>query len=254
MSGQFVRGLDRCARVMQDLLGPRATQYLQATLGSKGTRSVREFLDRSPRHRVEVYRNKELCGSGIASWIICPDTLTSEGIVYSFGVGDNIAFDLELIERFGVHVFAFDPTPDSVAWIKSQDVPREFHLVEYGIADFDGDADFHKFDGIQFAIGPVTHSHSPTRLPVRRLNTIMTELGHSRIDLLKMNIEGGEYPAIGDVAASGIDIDQLLVQFHHWLPGYSSAQTRHAVELLGRRGFKIFNISETGREYSFIKA
>src|SRR5439155_17705541 len=127
MSGQFVRGLDRCARVMQDLLGSRATQYLQATLGSKGTRSVREFLDRSPRHRVEVYRNKELCGSGIASWIICPDTLTSEGIVYSFGVGDNIAFDLELIESFGVHVFAFDPTPDSVAWIKSQDVPREFH-------------------------------------------------------------------------------------------------------------------------------
>ena len=40
----------------------------------------------------------------------------------------------------------------------------------------------------------------------------MGELGHDRIDLLKMDIEGAEYEVIRDVVESGVDVghDGLL--------------------------------------------
>jgi FkbM family methyltransferase len=253
MSYRLIKGLDRSTRIIQNLLGPKATQYIQAKLGSNGTRSVRELLGRSPRHRAQIFCNKEVCGNGDASWVICPDQLTSEGIIYSVGVGNDITFDLGLIERFGVQVFAFDPTPGSVAWVKSKNLPEKFHFIEYGIADFDGFTEFHNFDGIQFTLCQVANSRSSIKLPVRRLKTIMNELGHNKISLLKIDVEGGEYSIIKDILNSAIDINQLLIEFHHWLPAFSSSQTKHAVALLNNEGYKIFNISEIGREYSFIR-
>jgi FkbM family methyltransferase len=164
----------------------------------------------------------EVCGSGPASWVICPDTLRSEAIVYSFGVGDDVTFDLGLIERFGVDIFAFDPTPGAVTWIASRDLPKQFHFIAYGIGDCDGFVDFHKFDGIQFTIGEVTNSGAVARLPVRRLKSIMQTLSHDRVDLIKMNIEGGEYAAIEDILKSELNIAQWLVEFHHWVPSTCS--------------------------------
>ena len=81
----------------------------------------------------------------------------------------------------------------------------------------------------------------------------MHELGHKRIHLLKIDIEGGEYPVVEDILHAGIDIDQLLVEFHHWLPEFDPAQTRRAVQMLNDHRYRIFYISQTGREYSFVK-
>ena len=50
---------------------------------------------------------------------------------------------------------------------------------------------------------------------MRRVATLMRDLGHERLDVLKMDIEGAEYEVVADVLASGIDIGQLLIEFHH---------------------------------------
>ena len=36
-------------------------------------------------------------------------------------------------------------------------------------------------------------------VPVSRLSTIMSELGHERLDVLKMDIEGAEYAVLDDM-------------------------------------------------------
>ena len=63
-------------------------------------------------------------------------------------------------------------------------------------------------------------------VPVRRLSTIMRELGHGAIDLLKMDIEGAEYEVIADLLACGADVRQLLVEFHHRWPEVGIARTK----------------------------
>ena len=87
-----------------------------------------------------------------------------------------------------------------------------------------------------------------------RLKTIMEMLGHEKIDILKMDIEGAEYDVIKDIFCSNIEIGQILVEFHHFFGNVGIEKTMDAITLLNENGFKLFDVSWTGREYSFIKA
>jgi hypothetical protein len=121
--------------------------------------------------------------------------------------------------------------------------------------DFDGMAKFLKYPGdVQYGPqGSRPGQDSFIELKVNRLKTMMEKLNHTKINLLKMNIEGGEYCVIDDLVSSNLDIAQIVVEFHHRLPGFSLQQTYRAVELLNGKGYEIFNISDKGKEYSFIK-
>jgi len=206
---------------------------------------------------IQIECRKERYGSEYGGWTICPDMITSESIVYSFGIGNDISFDIELIERFGVTVYAFDPTPKSIGWLKSQKLPEKFKAFDFGIADHDGFALFYppqnpshvSYSAVKKALFP----QEPIKAQVYRLQTIMDKLGHDHIDLLKMDIEGFEYGVIRDIIVSPIRINQLLIEFHRWKQ-VGRSKTKKAIRLLNKRGFKIFEISEGGRgkEYSFI--
>jgi hypothetical protein len=50
-----------------------------------------------------------------------------------------------------------------------------------------------------------------------------------------------------------IPIRQLLIEIHHRLFPDGVERTRRAIELLNARGFKIFNVSASAVDYSFIQ-
>ena len=245
---------DRVGRAAQSVCGPASTRLVQRLLGRTGTRYVREILGRSARHRVQADCSQETIGTGAGAWTIHPGTLGHGGIVYSLGVGNDIGFDLALIAKYGVGVFAFDPTPESVAWLARQQLPAGFHHIKSAILDFDGSALFTRSQGIQYGLHRkgIT-SDDQVQVDVHRLTTVMGWFEHNRIDLLKLNIEGGEYAVIEDVVRSRILVRQMVVEFHHRLPGMHVSQTERAVECLNQAGFRIFNISDNGKEYSFIR-
>jgi len=207
--------------------------------------------------RVQIDTPHLRLGSEYGGWEISGAGLHGESIVYSCGVGTDASFDLSLMERYGLHIHAFDPTPASVAWVRSQDLPDRFHFHSVGIAGYDGTAVF-------FAPSNPDHaSHSihnrpenrgkPVSLPVRRLRTIMNELGHSHIDILKMDIEGSEYAALEDMLISGIFPAQLLVEFHHGYEMAGMLKTRAMIRRLVKHGYGIFSISPNYREFSFLR-
>jgi FkbM family methyltransferase len=243
---------DRVVRAVQNLLGPRATTIVLALVGPHGARIVREFLGRKTRHHVRAGQRAVTIGEGTATWAFCPDTLTPGAVVYSVGIGTDILLDRELIKRYGVEVFAFDPTPESVRWLKTQALPPGFHAFEYGVAAFDGVAIFEQIEGAIFAISGTSAGAKCTEpLKVRQLATIMRDLGHVRLALLKLDIEGGEYDVIPNMLNSGIEPDQILVEFHHRFSAYSIADTERMVQALKEHGYEILAISDTGREFAF---
>lgn len=202
----------------------------------------------------------ELGGPEYGAWTICPDRIATGGVVYSFGVGEDISWDMAMIERFGVTVHAFDPTPRAIEFIKRQHLPDKFVFHEYGVATWDGVARFFPPDNSQW----VSHSileHETTRsrtleVPVRRFETIMSSLGHSHIDLIKMDIEGAEYSVIEDVLnacprAGGAS--QLLVEYHHGSGGKTIADTKASIRKLKKEGFECFYVSKGQREWSFMR-
>jgi FkbM family methyltransferase len=206
--------------------------------------------------RVQITCRTLSLGNKYACWSICPNLLSEKSVVYSIGVGEDISFDLELIKQFGVRVHAFDPTPRSILWVRGQNLPLQFSFYEWGIASHDGHSEFApplNPAHVSHTMARRTISNSTLNLPVRRLSTVMQSLGHSQIDLLKMDIEGAEYDVIEDILVSCLPVRQLLVEFHHRWPEVGIKRTKDALRKLNSEGYKIFNISPSGEEYSFRK-
>ena len=192
--------------------------------------------------------------SGI--WTICPDVLSSKSVIYSFGVGNNIAWDLEMIEHYGVELHAFDPTPRSVDWIGEQSLPEGFHFHPVGLCGFDGLSGFvvprreHQFN--YSSIGSEVGPGEKINCPVKRLANLQTELAHDVIDVLKMDIEGGEMQSLPDILTNSPLPGQLLVEFHYNYPEIPYDGFLDLVGQLRMAGYQIFHISERGYEFSFI--
>lgn len=184
------------------------------------------------------------------------DLLSKDSVVYAFGVGDDITFDVGLTRRFGCKVHAFDPAPNSIEWAKKQRTPPEWIFHEYGLADFDGTITLYPPDNPDWVADTVYakqySSAKGTECPVHRLSTIMQKLGHARVDLLKMNIEGAEYAAIDDLLKLNIPVTQLLISFHHPFKEIGMGKTLTAIRSLNEAGYRTFSISYNGEEVAFL--
>lgn len=194
-------------------------------------------------------------GSVYGGWHVAADRVSADSVIYSFGVGDDVTFDLALIQEHGLTVHAFDPTPKSLAWVQRQDFPRQFVFHPYGVAGTDGQLAFHppkNSQHVSYTMLSGASSHDAILAPVKRLATIMKELGHDHVDLLKMDIEGAEYEVIEDMLADDIRPVQVLVEFHHRFPGIGAKKSLASIASLQRAGYRLFHVSDIGEEFSFI--
>lgn len=209
--------------------------------------------------RAQVVDSTECRVERIGDWSLWTEPLHESSVVYSFGVGDNVAWDRAMIERFGCTVHAFDPTPASIAWVRSQSLPPQFVFHELGLSDFDGELPFYpprKAGSTHFSQerrGGWFDSQQPVVGKVRRLTTIMQSLGHMRIDVLKLDIEGSEFEAIPDILASGIEIGQLLVEIHYHFAGRSFRAGMDLVRQIKGSGMQCIHVSPRGLEFSFVR-
>ena len=146
--------------------------------------------------KVQLRRPLHKYGTSYGGWTIDPTGINKNSVVYSFGVGEDISFDLSLIQSFGCAIYAFDPTPKSIAWIGKQDLPPQFHFFDFGIAAYDGQGIFNpptNSEHVSYTVlaRPETENDG-IQAPVYQLQTIMNRLNHRRLDLLKMDVEGAE--------------------------------------------------------------
>lgn len=212
-------------------------------------RWLKVLLGREPWIRREVRLDLERHGGDYGGWNVWPTPLDAASVVYSLGVGEDVSFDLSLIERFGVTVHAFDPTPRSAAWVARQRLPDRFRFHPVGVYDRDGTVElFPPSDPahVSCSVVPAAAGGPPIEVPVRRLSTLLAELGHPRIDLLKIDIEGAEYAVLRDLLASGVAVGQLLVELHHRFPTIGLARSRAAIAELRRAGFRVFDVTPHG--------
>ncbi len=202
------------------------------------------------------FANPVMVGSDYGGWKVIPDLIHSESIVYSFGLGKDVSFDLGMIKNFGLTVHGFDPTPMSADWIRTQDFPSSFVFHELGIAGSNGSIDLFEPAREGFVSHSLVEQHEGQRsisVPVQRLSTIMNELNHTRVDILKMDIEGCEYDVLEDILKSDILPVQLLVEFHHKVLDMGLPVTQKAYAALKKAGYRTFFVSDNGNEFCFIR-
>jgi FkbM family methyltransferase len=224
-------------------------------------RHLKQLMALLPHKRL-IYKTdtkipKERFGSDYGGYELITAGLNADSVVYSFGVGEDASFDVALIERFGLVVHAFDPTPKSLKWVNDQGLSDHFVMHEYGIADFDGTASFNppeNPDHVSHTLldRPATQNRAIT-VPVKRLCSIMKTLGHTRIDVLKLDVEGAEYAVIDDIQRSDVQPGQILVELHHRFPGVGIRKSTKAIATLQRMGYGVFSVSANNEEFCFVR-
>ena len=194
------------------------------------------------------------------SWNYIPGLLDSDSVVYSLGVGDLINFDLDLIQHHGATVHAFDPTPFAEEWIEGQDLPGKFIFHPWAASGSDGTLRLYRRVNARGRASSVMWTADDGAgdatdfidTPAYTVSTMMERLGHERINLLEMDVEGAEYDILDGLLQGGRLPKQLLVEYHHRFPGIGKDRTAASIEALRAAGYKIFGVSETGREVGFV--
>jgi FkbM family methyltransferase len=198
----------------------------------------------------------ERCGD----WVYCPTAVPPRPRVYSFGVEEDLGIDRRFAERYAADVFVFDPTPNTVEWVADKRLPDNIHFFPVGVAGKDGRVSFYPRVNRKGDVSRTMYTTVPAagseqhhvEVDMKTLRTIMKDLGHERIDVLKMDVEGAEYEVIDEIVNMPHPPKQIMLEFHHRFRSIGNQRTIDAVEKLNTKGYRIFYISATGREYSFI--
>lgn len=232
-------------------------KYFKSDSFRKTKLKFRQFIGTEPKFRVDI----DLPTKNYGGWGGVIPTFIKEGdIVYSIGICDDIGFDLDIIEQKKVKLFAFDPTPYSVKWVSEQKLPAEFKFFPWAASGEDGkfflyprvDKKGKKSDVMYTFYSEKVDREDGVEVESFTLQTMIEKLGHQRLDLLKIDIEGAEYDFLDSMLNSSIRPKQLLVEFHHRFKGIGKGKTINTVNQLKEEGYLITHISITGREISFV--
>jgi len=178
-------------------------------------------------------------GSNNKGWSIPKNLITENSVCYCASTGEDINFDFALIEHFNASVYSFNPVPNTIQYIQATiDIIKhgeaaccnnssivsaidaneldKFSFFPMGLWDNDvictyyGSTNSNSF----FYSVDIQETQPCFEAPCKKLSTIMYELGHSAIDLLKLDIGGAEYPVLLNLIKEGILPKVLCITFY----------------------------------------
>jgi FkbM family methyltransferase len=178
-------------------------------------------------------------GTDYGSWMVPAALIEPDWICYCVGAGADISFDLALIERFDVRVQSVEPVQEFVRLALEQAAgePR-FAAYRAAICTHEGPLRMqrtHNPGALALSSANLFDTHEFTEIPGRTLAGLARELGHPRIDLLKLDIEGGEYELIPQLDLQALEVKVFAVQLHH---NRGPAAARGLIAHLHRQGFE----------------
>lgn len=206
----------------------------------------------------QIKKGKQWIGNSYGGFYLANNSINKDSIIYSIGIGEDVSFDLEIIEKYNCKVFAFDPTPKSVNWVNKNVSNNNFNFSPTGISKEKGSRLFYLPKDNKHVSGSLekistVNKEKAVELEFDTLKNQMIKNKHHKIDLLKMDIEGSEYDVIDFILNEKIEIDQILVEFHPHLVQNGRKKTKNSIIKLESFGYKCFARSNSFLEYSFIK-
>jgi hypothetical protein len=109
---------------------------------------------------------------------------------------------------------------------------------------------------VSHSLVPGMKSQDYVSVAVKSLNTIMAELGHTRIDLLKIDIEGCECDVLEKMVMDGIFPRFLAVDFDLGWTGEKIRDRQRClniIELLQQNGYRILHRKESDISFERIQ-
>ena len=153
--------------------------------------------------------------------------LDSSSIVFDVGgyIGD---YAEDVYKKFGCQIFVFEPVPSFF----NQCVERFsgnplVTCLNYGLSSKSGWFEI-ILNNNQSSFNKADLTGIKQKAEVRSISEVVSELGIEKIDLIKINIEGGEFDLLPAIIDSGLisRITYIQVQFHNFDPNAIEARSK----------------------------
>ena len=209
--------------------------------------------------------------------------LNENSIIYCVGAGEDITHDVVLSYKTKSPIFIFDPTPRAIKHVKyvkdvldNKVLPMNdkhfgggdtnywnlilshrikgdnLRLFEYGLSTNDGCVKFYlpiNKDYVSCSVLPIGRSNNFINVKVKTINTIMKELNHEHIDLLKIDIENIECDVLEKMLNDEIYPTYLSIDFDLW--NHNRKRCKEIILKILSNGYEL--IKQTGQDFSFFK-
>ena len=159
-------------------------------------------------------------------------------IVYSLGSNMETGFEEDVLRKTKCKIFTFDYTLSEESGSTLNNISPRMQFFPYKIGT----------------------GHTPnSQHEEKSIDEIMQDLGHVRVDVLKMDIEGAEWDVLDAMLEKGdLPFNQMQLELH--LTKTTLGRVLNVLSRLTENGFRVFSVEPnlyccTGAlvEYSFIK-
>jgi FkbM family methyltransferase len=173
-----------------------------------------------------------LGSSHYGAWVV-PESLIGAGwTCYCVGAGGDVTFDLDLVRKRGALVRCFDPDDDYIRRAQAAGAAQpRFSTHQVAIAPVDGPIRMqrtHIIGSRSVSPADLYDTRDYVVVPGRTIRSLMHDLGDRSVELLKLDVEGGEYDLLDDLDLAGLGVRVFCTQLHH------AASVRQARALVAR--------------------
>lgn len=197
---------------------------------------------------ISVNKKTKYIGTEYGGWFILENTEIRDGVILSAGVGEDISFDIEMINNYGVKIIFVDPTPRAIKHISAiknslgnskskkfttdgnQPVgaynlenitEQDFSLITKALYNksnlevkfFSPPNDLHVSHSISNWQNNYKKSGEHLNVKTTCVTDILNHENLKSVDMLKLDIEGAEIQVIPHILKNKIYPNQLLVEF-----------------------------------------
>lgn len=204
-------------------------------------------------------------GTRYGGWWIDTGKIGKQALLIDAGLGEDISFPVAFLQRFSdSRVVGVEPNPRSLAYCRAHPVAG-MDILERAFWVNSGDSlTFHLprpsptlpkgADGVSGSlIGSHEYVGGGDTLTVATisLSSVLSYVGRGECDVLKLDIEGAEYPVLQQLCESGEirRAGQLLIEFHHRVTHHRLEETLALIALIRNCGFRL--IHTEGRNFIF---
>lgn len=180
--------------------------------------------------------------------------LDHRAVVIDAGCSYQADFSMHMIGRYGARAYAVDPTLKHRPALEAlqRAYPGRFELLPLAISATPGALRFHESQSHES--GSLMEDHHNVRADEIRsyeveavtLTGLVARIGVEVVDLLKLDIEGAEYPLLEALSPADLaPFRQIFIEFHHHaVARYTPDDTRAAVARICAAGFERFSLDD----------
>lgn len=194
----------------------------------------------------ESYKTSDAHFARVGNYLIHRLRAGSKPVIYSFGVGNDVSFDLEAADLFQVPVFMYDPTPNVARFMKDYEGDPRLVFKNEGIYSRDSEVKLYTSDKVlNSSLYPIHGKDKHEIVRCRTLADFLGENGHDRVDILKMDVEGVADDVLDQIMEeTEIRPGQIVTEFE--IKGIENPLTYlprilSVTQKLRDRGYMIFN-------------